>query len=336
MKTTIVYLQPFLCSHFNMSKDNWRDLTQNSVTEQQLVELPLYKKQAEDLFPLVIPEFLAKNIDFDNQHDPILKQVLPQKFELESNKKYADDPVGDLKASPVKGVIHKYHGRVLLIASGICAVNCRYCFRRNFNYAQNYASGNNWKNAIDYIKNNHDINEVILSGGDPLMLSTKALKKLTDQLLTIDHVSTLRIHTRIPLVSPTRITQNLLNWLESIPLKKVMVIHSNHANELDDSLKNVFKAICKTETLLLNQSVLLKGINDNEKCLSELSHKLFNFGVLPYYLNQLDKAKGTHHYRVSNSKAKSIHKKLLEILPGYLVPKLVEEISGKLNKSPLF
>jgi EF-P beta-lysylation protein EpmB len=288
------------------------------------------------LFPLIIPEFLSKSIDFNNENDPILKQVLPQKFELESKKNYADDPVGDLNASPVKGVIHKYHGRILLIASGICAVNCRYCFRRNFNYAQNYASGNNWKNAIDYIKNNCDINEVILSGGDPLMLSTKALKNLTDQLLKIEHIKTFRIHTRIPLVSPSRITKNFLNLLQSLPLKKVMVIHTNHSNELNESLKSVFKSILNTDTLLLNQSVLLKGINDNELILSDLSHKLFNFGVLPYYLNQLDKAKGTHHYRVSNSQAKSIHKKLLENLPGYLVPKLVEEISGKLNKSPLF
>jgi len=318
-----------------MNKGNWRESTKNSVSTNQLEKHTEYDKRSEDLFPLLIPSFFANNIDFNNQYDPILKQVIPLKHELKKQNGYHNDPVGDMKASADNGVIHKYHGRVLLIASGLCAINCRYCFRRNFNYAENHASGKNWKKAIDYIKSNKDINEVILSGGDPLMLSTKALNKLTIQLAKISHIKTLRIHTRIPIVAPDRITENFITWLNSLPFKKVMVLHCNHPNELNQNLREVLHRISHSNTFLLNQSVLLKDINDDAKILSQLSHRLFDFGIMPYYLNQLDKAKGTYHFRVSNKTAKSIHKKLLKILPGYLVPKLVEEISGKLNKSPI-
>ncbi|MFK8011933.1 MAG: EF-P beta-lysylation protein EpmB [Marinicellaceae bacterium] len=318
-----------------MSQDNWRSTTRNAVTEKQLSNKS-YDKNAEDLFPLVIPSFLAKTIDFKNDLDPILQQVMPTSNEFIQHKSYSNDPVGDLKASAVPGVIHKYHGRVLLISTGICAVNCRYCFRRNFDYAQNYASKNNWQKAIQYLTNNKDVNEVILSGGDPLMLSSKVLKHFSQQLSQIKHIKTLRIHTRIPVVSPSRINKNFINWLNDLPFKKVMVLHINHPNELQDELKEIFQSIAQTKTVLFNQSVLLKGINDKPKTLAQLSHKLFDYGVLPYYLNQLDKAKGTIHFRVKNKTAKSIHNKLLQLLPGYLVPKLVEEISGKMNKSPLF
>jgi KamA family protein len=168
------------------------------------------------------------------------------------------------------------------------------------------------------------------------MLSTKVLAKLTTQLLEIKHIKTLRIHTRSPIASPTRINENFLNWLDALPLKKVMVLHCNHPQELTPLVKKALKSISNTNTLLLNQSVLLKKINDNVDVLCQLSHKLFDYGVLPYYLNQLDKVSGTHHFSVSNSMAKSIHRQLLQKLPGYLTPKLVQEISGKMNKSPIF
>ena len=319
-----------------MSNKNWRSHCQNHVDEHDLKHIESYDSKAKDLFPLLIPQFLKDKIDFKNNNDPILLQVIPQKSEHLSFENYSDDPVGDLAASHGKGIIHKYHGRVLLITNGACAVNCRYCFRRNFPYAKNYASSQNWQNAIEYIKSHTEIHEVILSGGDPLMLSTKVLKNLSSQLESIAHVKTIRIHTRIPLVSPERITDNFLQWLENISLKKVMVLHCNHPQELDNSLQQIIKSIAKTETLLLNQSVLLKNINDDPKVLAHLSHRLFEFGILPYYLNQLDKANGTQHFSITNTQAKSIHKQLLQTLPGYLVPKLVEEISGKKNKSPMF
>ncbi|MBL4661604.1 MAG: EF-P beta-lysylation protein EpmB [Alcanivoracaceae bacterium] len=319
-----------------MSNKNWRSHCQNHVDEHDIKHIVNYDPKAKDLFPLLIPKFLKNKIDFKNNNDPILLQVIPQKNEHLHFDGYSNDPVGDLRASHAKGVIHKYHGRVLLITNGACAVNCRYCFRRNFPYAKNYASSHNWQKAIEYIRSHTEIHEVILSGGDPLMLSTKTLKNLSSQLESITHVKTIRIHTRMPLVSPERITDNFIQWLEEISLKKVMVLHCNHAQELDNSLRQTIKLIAKTGTLLLNQSVLLKNINDKSQILADLSHRLFEFGILPYYLNQLDKANGTQHFSITNTRAKSIHKQLLQSLPGYLVPKLVEEISGKKHKSPIF
>lgn len=318
-----------------MREVKWRIKSRNHCQVDDFKGIQQYQQQSEELFKLQVPEFYKKQIDFNNPNDPLLLQIMPSQLELSQQSDERDDPVGDLRASPVDGVIHKYHGRVLLIAAGTCAINCRYCFRRNFPYTQNHASSNNWKNAIVYIQQNPEVHEVILSGGDPLMLSTKALTKLTDQLEIIPHVQTLRIHTRLPLVTPSRITENLLRWLNKLSLKKVMVLHCNHPNELNDSLIETLKSISNTETLLLNQSVLLKNVNDNSHVLIELSQRLFALGILPYYLNQLDKAKGTSHFRVSDERAKILHKQLLQNLSGYLVPKLVVEISGKKNKTPL-
>jgi EF-P beta-lysylation protein EpmB len=318
-----------------MNESNWRQKSRNHCQADDFQDMKSYQKQSEDLFKLQVPEFYKKNIDFKNHRDPLLLQIMPTEYELLDSDDENEDPVGDLNASPVEGLIHKYHGRVLLIATGTCAINCRYCFRRNFPYAQNHATKHNWKNAINYIKQHSEIHEVILSGGDPLMLSTNALKKLTDQLKIIPHIKTLRIHTRLPLVSPSRITNNFLNWLKNLPFKKVIVLHCNHSNELSSDIKKICNDIRLTDTILLNQSVLLKNINNDFQVLADLSHRLFECGILPYYLNQLDKAKGTSHFRVSDKDAKIIHKLLLENLSGYLVPKLVIEISGKKNKTPL-
>ncbi len=318
-----------------MKKSSWREKSTNHVNESDLSNIYNYDKSSQDMFRLHVPKYFKKLIDFSNSNDPLLLQVLPSKHEHEVSKGFTSDPVGDLDSRKAKGVIHKYHGRVLLIASGTCAINCRYCFRRSFPYTENNASSQNWKQAIEYLKENTDVHEVILSGGDPLMLSTKVLNNFTEQLKPIKHIKTLRIHTRLPLVSPSRINDKLINWLNNIKLNKVMVVHCNHSNELSDIHKNIFSAIKNTNTVLLNQSVLLKNINDDAQILSELSHKLFSYGILPYYLNQLDKVTGTKHFVIDRNKAKAIHLQLLEILPGYLVPKLVEEISGKKNKTPL-
>ncbi len=319
-----------------MTKQIWREQSKNRVSSQDFTAINGYHKDSQKLFRLHIPDFFKSNIDFTNSFDPLLMQVMPSIDEMNILKDFSDDPVGDLNAKKTKGVIHKYQGRVLLIATGTCAINCRYCFRRSFPYSQNNASANNWSPAIDYISNNKDIHEVILSGGDPLMLSTKVLSKLTSQLKDIEHIKTLRIHTRMPLVSPSRITDNFIKWLDSITLKKVMVLHCNHPRELQAQLQPVINKLLSTQTLLLNQSVLLKGINDDAKTLSQLSFKLFELGILPYYLNQLDKVQGAAHFQVTNKQAKFIHQELLTKLPGYLAPKLVEEIPGKKNKSPLY
>ncbi len=319
-----------------MSNNHWRKRSKNHASQSDFIAIHQYEAQSEKLFRLHIPKHFKKKINFNNHNDPLLLQVMPSKYELIKSADELDDPVGDLNASSVKGVIHKYYGRVLLIAAATCAINCRYCFRRNFPYSNNYASQNNWVNAITYIKENPEIHEVILSGGDPLMLSTKTLEKLTIQLESIPHIKTLRIHTRTPLVTPSRITSDFLKWLNNIKLKKVMVLHCNHPKELDKTHKPIFLAIKGTGTLLLNQSVLLNKVNNNAKSLIRLSHKLFDYGILPYYLNQLDKATGTAHFQIQNDEAIAIHKQLLEKLPGYLVPKLVVDISEKNNKTLLF
>ena len=318
-----------------MTKPIWREYGKNHASSQDFLAINSYQLGSEKLFRLHIPHYFKKAIDFSNQDDPLLLQVMPSKDEIITVDEFSDDPVGDLKSKKGKGVIHKYKGRVLLIATGSCAINCRYCFRRSFPYSQNNASANNWKLAIKYITDNIDIHEVILSGGDPLMLSTKILSSLSAQLEKINHIKTLRIHTRVPLVNPSRITDNFIKWLNAVSLNKVMVLHSNHYKELNPELKPILNKISSSKTLLLNQSVLLKGINDDANTLTKLSFDLFELGILPYYLNQLDKVQGAAHFQVTNKQAKLIHKELLAILPGYLVPKLVEEISGKKNKTPI-
>ena len=319
-----------------MKKTLWRELSKNHLTDSDLKHLQNYSSASEALFRLQVPAFYQQLIDLKNSKDPLLLQILPTADEQLKKEEFSDDPVGDLHASKEQGIIHKYHGRVLLISTGSCAINCRYCFRRNFPYSQNNASSHNWSKAIHYIKSHPDIHEVILSGGDPLMLSTKVLKKLSQQLETIKHLKTLRIHTRIPLVSPSRINSSFLQWINTVALKKVMVVHCNHPNELAQELESPLKRLRDSGVLLLNQSVLLKGINDNSNILCALSQRLFELDILPYYLNLLDKANGTHHFKVTKTRAKQIHHELLQRLPGYLVPKLVEEISGKKNKSPIF
>ncbi len=319
-----------------MKKNHWRTDCKNHSLPIELKQHPQYEASSEDLFRLHVPLFFKNKINLQQQNDPLLLQVLPHKKELIPHKNYQSDPVGDLNARQNKGIIHKYHKRVLLIATGACAINCRYCFRREFPYQQNNAAANNWSNAIKYLAADKQIEEVILSGGDPLMLTTEKLASLTQQLEKLSHIKTLRIHTRIPIVAPSRINPHFIQWLDNIKLNKVMVVHCNHANELDNKHQQLFTAIKNSNTLLLNQSVLLKNINDNPQTLIQLSYRLLDFSILPYYLHQLDKVTGTKHFRVKNKKAKKIHKTLRHKLPGYLVPKLVTEIAGKKAKTPLF
>jgi len=213
-------------------------------------------------------------------------------------------------------------------------VHCRYCFRRHFPYQEN-RSEQNWQEAIDYIHANSDIHEVILSGGDPLSLTESKLKNLTDKLLNIPHIKTLRLHTRQPIVLPERVNNELLSWLDSLPWKIVMVLHCNHANEIDSSVAAVLKQLQQHQVTLLNQSVLLAGVNNNVDILVNLSQKLFEHGVLPYYLHQLDKVQGAKHFYVSNEKAGHLLNQIRQRLPGYLVPKLVQEQAGEKSKTAL-
>ncbi|MCK5721769.1 MAG: EF-P beta-lysylation protein EpmB, partial [Gammaproteobacteria bacterium] len=289
---------------------------------------------ASQSFVLRAPLGYCQRIEKGNPNDPLLRQILPLDAELISDQQFKLDPVGDLAAMEVPGLLHKYHGRVLIITTAACAVHCRYCFRRHFPYQENRAE-QNWQEAIDYIQSHSDIHEVILSGGDPLSLTESRLKNLTDQLLNIPHIKTLRLHTRQPIVLPERINNELLNWLDSLPWKIVIVLHCNHANEIDSSVASALKKLQQHQVTLLNQSVLLAGVNDNTETLINLSQKLFSHHVLPYYLHMLDKVQGAKHFYVKNEKANQILDEIRQLLPGYLVPKLVKEQAGEKSKTAL-
>ncbi len=287
---------------------------------------------AQQNFALRVPLSFAACMEKGNPHDPLLRQVLPIKDELLLYPDYNNDPVGDLPAATQTGVLHKYQGRVLLINTGSCAINCRYCFRRNFPYADLQLGKQQEQTVIQSIQNDTSITEVILSGGDPLLLSDARLTRLIEQLNTIAHVKRIRIHSRLPIVLPARITSELIGTLTKSPKQIIMVVHCNHANELNERVITACQQLNKHGITLLNQSVLLKGVNDNATVLSELSERLFQHGVIPYYLHLLDKATGTGHFAVSETEALLLMERVQARLSGYLVPKLVKEVAGAESK----
>jgi EF-P beta-lysylation protein EpmB len=315
---------------------NWQQALKQSLKGDNLKtlqELPAYSHAAGDLFMPVITEEMNRLIDWKDADDPLLLQFLPLSTELNQSQHATKDPVGDNQATVVPGLIHKYQGRVLLIASGSCAVNCRYCFRRHFPYEQSYAPRNSWRASVDYIAQQHDVHEVILSGGDPLTLRTQTLQDLSDKLEPLNHVKTIRIHSRIPVVLPSRINASLLNWAKSLSLKKVMVLHVNHPNELGEHAAQAITHLKQAGFILLNQSVLLKGINDSAKVLVDLSHRLFELDVLPYYLHLFDQVQNATHFDTGMTAALDIYHSMQQQLPGYLLPKLVKEEAGKRSKT---
>ncbi len=286
-------------------------------------------------FSVRVPHGYIARMNKGDPNDPLLKQVLPLGLELESVDGFVSDPVSDHAAMVAPGILQKYHGRALLITTGACAIHCRYCFRRHFPYTDTGPSWNGWRSSLEYIASNPGITEVILSGGDPLSLSDKRLAELIHEIGKITHVSRLRIHTRLPVVLPERINESLVQILHSSRLATVMVIHANHPNEINEPVSRVLKMLDAKGIRLLNQSVLLKGINDHPETLAELSEALFDSGVLPYYLHLLDKVAGAAHFDVEETDAIKLLKMLNTMLPGYLVPKMVKEIPGKAGKTPI-
>lgn len=293
----------------------------------------LANKGAELQFKTRVPRGFAARMQKGNPHDPLLLQALALPQELEKVAHFINDPLEELNANPVEGLMHKYHGRVLLTFTGACAINCRYCFRRHFPYAKNNPGRKGWGAVLRYIEADTSIHEVILSGGDPLLATDKALGDFIVQLEAISHVHTLRFHTRIPIVLPERIDNAFLAMLSATRFQKVMVLHCNHPQELDESVKQVCSKLRATGCHLLNQTVLLKGINDTADTLAALSQRLFAFGVLPYYLHVLDKVAGAAHFDLPSMKALQLHQQLQSLLPGYLVPRLVREEAGKAHKT---
>ena len=295
-----------------------------------------FSNLARDDFAMRVPLSYADCMQKGQLDDPLLMQVLPISDELINPGDFQDDPVGDLSALTENCIIHKYHGRVLLITTGGCAINCRFCFRRNFPYSDVQLNTQKEATALAYIQANPNIREVILSGGDPLLLSDMRLSDLILKLSRIAHVKRIRIHTRLPIVLPARVTIELIESLQNSTVPIIMVVHCNHAHELSEQVITACLALKQTNITLLNQSVLLKGINDNDQALQALSEKLFTAGILPYYLHLLDKAKGTAHFEVAQTDALKIHRALQNSLPGYLVPKLVKEQPGEAAKTLIF
>lgn len=295
------------------------------------VDLPPQAEVQSD-FPVLAPMPLVRLIQKSCPNDPILQQLLATPQETVHIEGYSSDPLAESQYTPAPGIIHKYRGRVLLIATGACALHCRYCFRREFPYTE-HAAGQ-LSAALDYLKRNTDIQEVILSGGDPLSLSESRFDTLIRSLDEIPHLNTIRLHTRFPLAIPQRVNVALLNSLSHVGKNIVVVIHANHAQELGDAQRSALVKLRRIGTLL-NQSVLLRGVNNSAEALEELSRRLFECGVLPYYVHQLDTVKGAAHFAVPDSEALEIHEQLRNNVPGYLLPRLVREIPGEKAKSAL-
>ncbi|MFL6605920.1 MAG: EF-P beta-lysylation protein EpmB [Steroidobacteraceae bacterium] len=291
-------------------------------------ELVSAAEAAGGAFPLRVPRSYLARIERGNPRDPLLRQVLPIGAELADLEDYTADPLGEGAALRAPGLLQKYHGRALLITTSACAIHCRYCFRREFPYAQQTSHSSRWSEALDEIERDTSIEEVILSGGDPLSLSDSRLTSLTDALQRIPHVRRLRVHTRQPVVLPSRVDAGLTQWLTQLRLPVVFVLHVNHPNEIDADVQSACDRLRGARVTLLNQTVLLQGINDDPDVLAELSRRLFEIGVLPYYLHLLDRVRGAAHFDVPEERARLIAGQLAARLPGYLVPRLAREIAG--------
>lgn len=317
----------------------WRDAIRDPAELLALLGLPgLAARVSADAaaqFRLRVPRGFAARMRHGDPGDPLLRQVLPLDDEDRVVPGFGLDAVGDLAASGGPGIVHKYDGRALLVATGSCAIHCRYCFRRHYPYGEQTAAAGQWRAALDYLAADPSIAEVLLSGGDPLSLSTAKLAEFTDALAGLAHVRRLRLHTRLPVVLPERVDAALLGWLSSLPQQVVVVVHANHANEIDAGVALALGRLREAGATVLNQSVLLRGVNDSVPALADLSERLFEAGVLPYYLHLLDRVAGSAHFEVPEDEARQLHEALTARLPGYLVPRLVREVAGAPSKLPV-
>jgi EF-P beta-lysylation protein EpmB len=321
----------------------WQETLLNAITDPkellELLELDMdlltAAQQAAKLFPLKAPRQFIANIEKGNPDDPLLRQILPLGAELIATPGYTSDPLQEAKSNPLPGLLHKYNGRVLLTLTSVCSINCRYCFRRDFPYADNNPGTKGWEKVVAYIKADTSIKEIILSGGDPLMLNDHTLKQLMQRFIGIKHLKRLRIHTRLPIVLPERITPELILWLQTYPLQTILVTHCNHPNEISAAVSAAIAQLRAANIYLLNQAVLLKGVNDTADIQIKLSEKLFSIGIQPYYLHLLDKVTGSAHFDVNKAQACRIYAVMRQQLSGYLVPRLVYEEAGATAKTPV-
>jgi len=286
-------------------------------------------------FPLRVPQSYINKMRFGDVNDPLLRQVFPFIDEAVQAEGFVNDPVGDNLAISAPGILQKYHGRALLVTTGACAIHCRYCFRRHFPYGESNPLASQWQQTINALNEDTSLNEVILSGGDPLVLTDKKLESMVQDLEKIAHLKRLRIHTRLPIVLPERIDQHLLKWIEDTHLQVIVVIHANHANEIDDDVANALAKLKAAGCQLLNQTVLLKGVNNSSESLIALSERLSDVDVMPYYLHLLDPVAGASHFDVPDQVGIDLIDAIRKKLPGYLVPRLVREQQGEASKTAI-
>lgn len=291
--------------------------------------------RAERQFPVFAPLSYVERMRPGDPHDPLLLQVLPLAEEMHDVAGYTPDPVGDHTAAIAPRLLRKYSGRVLLLTTGTCAVHCRYCFRREYPYASPVHPSPEWESALAAIEADASIHEVLLSGGDPLTLTDSGLTRLVNQLAAIPHLQRIRVHTRLPIVIPQRVTDELLDWLLGTRLAPVMVVHTNHVQELDTVVGESLRKLVRAGVPVLNQAVLLRRINDTLAAQIALSERLVNLGVFPYYLHQLDRVRGAAHFEVPLEQGRQLIAALRAALPGYAVPRYVQELAGEAHKRPL-
>ncbi|NVJ62149.1 MAG: EF-P beta-lysylation protein EpmB [Gammaproteobacteria bacterium] len=304
-----------------------------SILNLKSDELGLGK--ATELFGMKVPHAFIARMEKNNPKDPLFLQVWPEDKEFELADGFSKDPLQEQSANPIPGLLHKYGSRVLTISAASCAVNCRYCFRRHFPYDEQKYGDSNWQDWLDYVTKHPEINEIILSGGDPLLLSDEKLSRLFNRISSLPQIKRVRIHSRLPLVIPNRITQDFLELCTSVGFRVILVWHINHANEIDQHVKEAAEKCHAANIMQLNQSVLLKGVNDTCQQLQSLSEKLFDCMIQPYYLHTLDPVQGAAHFELPESVIRDIYSELLASLPGFLVPKLVKEEANRRSKTPL-
>lgn len=322
-------------------EQNWSDILKNAISSPKLLLKTLNLPEqdfeqsiaARKLFALRVPQPFVAKMEKGNPQDPLFLQVMCSDLEFTQTEGFSTDPLEEQNANVVPNILHKYKNRLLFMVKGGCAVNCRYCFRRHFPYDENPGNKKNWQQALDYIAAHPEIEEVIFSGGDPLMAKDHELAWLIKQLENRPHLQRLRIHTRLPVVIPQRITDNFCRLLKETRFAVLLVTHINHPNEIDEELIQAMTKLKRAEVVLLNQSVLLKGVNDDPLVLKKLSEALFEAGILPYYLHLLDKVQGAGHFYLSDEQAMKIYRELQRLSSGYLVPKLAREIGGRPNKT---
>ena len=342
---TVAQVEPHIQVILNPEQEaeerQWRQQLANSTRNPQtlLKQLQFSDQQIQQLvaddqgFTTLVPAPYVARMQPGNAQDPLLLQVLPQAVEAIAKANFIADPLAEAQFNPVPGVIHKYHGRALLITAGHCAINCRYCFRRHYPYNDQQRSRTQWHDSLSHLAKDTELEEIILSGGDPLALTNPVLFALLDEIEQLPQIKRLRIHSRLPVVLPARITSALCQRLQNSPLQVVVVLHCNHGQEIDNEVQQACQKLQQAGISLLNQAVLLNSINADAATLIELSKRLFQVGVLPYYLHLPDHVAGTQHFYVSPQQGLALMQALQAKLPGYLVPRLVKEEPGQAYKT---